>query len=146
MEDPPQGVYNHEALYYIAKSIDVMGKVDAVYFAYDWATARGCRIERKIAEEYGVKILEYDFLDEIRDEYQSTTRVSYNDYEVSKPRPSFASDCRQLVEKDENGEVKLKWNTTPKLLSDEEIENMTKLNEEIIKGTTFGIPKGEMPY
>lgn len=75
MEDPPQGVYNHEALYYIGKSIDVMGKVDAVYFAYDWQTARGCRIERQIAQEYGVKILEYDFLDEIKNEYQSITRV-----------------------------------------------------------------------
>ena len=78
MEDPPQGVYNHEALYYIAKSIDVIGKVDAVYFAYDWQTARGCRIERKICQEYGIKILEYDFLDEIKNEYCSTTRLNDN--------------------------------------------------------------------
>ena len=56
--------YNHTALYYIAKSIDVMGKVDAVYFVKDWETARGCRIERQICEAYGVKILEYDFIQE----------------------------------------------------------------------------------
>lgn len=74
MEDPPQGVYNHEALYYIAKSIDVMGKVDAVYFVKDWETARGCRIERQICEAYGVKILEYDFLEEMKSEV--TTRVN----------------------------------------------------------------------
>ena len=74
MEEVDAETYNHPALYYIAKSIDVMGKVDAVYFAYDWQTARGCRIERKICQEYGIKILEYDFLDEIKDEYQSTTR------------------------------------------------------------------------
>lgn len=64
LEEPRQGEYNHEALYYIAKSIDVMGKVDAVYFVKDWQSARGCRIERKIAQEYGVKILDYDFLEE----------------------------------------------------------------------------------
>lgn len=41
-----------------------MGKVDAVYFTKDWQMARGCRIERQIAKEYGVKILDYDFLEE----------------------------------------------------------------------------------
>lgn len=63
MEDAPEG-YNHPALYYLSKSIDVIGKVDAVYFVKDWQSARGCRIERKIAQEYGVKILDYDFLEE----------------------------------------------------------------------------------
>lgn len=39
-----------------------MGRVDAVYFANDWQKARGCRIERMIAREYGIKILDTDFL------------------------------------------------------------------------------------
>lgn len=73
LENPRQGEYNNEALYYMAKSIDVMGKVDAVYFVKDWASARGCRIERQIAEAYGVKILNYDFLDEYKEE-QATTK------------------------------------------------------------------------
>lgn len=60
--------YNYPALYYLAKSIDIMGKVDAVYFVKDWASARGCRIERKIAENYGVKILDYDFLPDYAEE------------------------------------------------------------------------------
>lgn len=41
-----------------------MGQVDAVYFTKDWASARGCKIEREIAKAYGVKILDYDFLEE----------------------------------------------------------------------------------
>lgn len=33
----------------------------------DWREARGCKIERQICEAYGVKILEYDFLDEFKE-------------------------------------------------------------------------------
>lgn len=39
---------------YLAKSIEVMSKCDAVYFCKGWANARGCKIEHKIAEEYGL--------------------------------------------------------------------------------------------
>lgn len=124
MEDPPQGMYNHEALYYIGKSIDVMGKVDAVYFVKDWREARGCRIERKIAEEYGVKILEYDFLDKFKDETTVRTLDKPNNY-------------RQLVEKDENREVKLKWNTTPKPLTPEKIDEIAKIQDKLRKNHTY---------
>ena len=57
-------IYNdyHPALFYMAKSIDFMAQVDAIYFMNGWQNARGCRIERKIAEEYNVKILESSFL------------------------------------------------------------------------------------
>ena len=54
--------YNNEALFYLGKSIDLIGKVDAVYFAPGWRTARGCIIERRGCEEYGVKLLDEDFL------------------------------------------------------------------------------------
>lgn len=56
--------YNTPALYYLSKSILCMGKVDAVYFAKGWETARGCKIEREIAREYGIKILNTDFLED----------------------------------------------------------------------------------
>ena len=39
---------------YLAKSIEAMSKCDAVYFCKGWANARGCEIEHKIAEEYGL--------------------------------------------------------------------------------------------
>lgn len=60
--------YNHPGLYYLGKTIDDMGIVDAVYFTRDWQSARGCRLEREIAKAYGVKILDYDFLEESKEE------------------------------------------------------------------------------
>lgn len=57
-----ENVYNKIPLYYLGKSIDLIGKVDAVYFTGDWRLNRGCRIERRVCEEYGVKILDEDFL------------------------------------------------------------------------------------
>lgn len=41
----------------------MIGQVDAVYFAKDWRNARGCQIERRVCEEYGIKILEHDFIE-----------------------------------------------------------------------------------
>ena len=47
------------ALYYLSKSIEAMGKVDAVVFMPGWADARGCMIENQIALAYGkfIKII-----------------------------------------------------------------------------------------
>lgn len=42
-----------EAMYYLAKSIEVMAKVDAVIFMRGWQDTRGCKIEHQIALEYG---------------------------------------------------------------------------------------------
>ena len=39
---------------YLAEGIEAMSKCDAVYFCKGWANARGCKIEHKIAEEYGL--------------------------------------------------------------------------------------------
>lgn len=55
---------SNEAVHYLAKSIDAMKYIDAIYFMKDWQMARGCKVERKVAEEYGIKILDTDFLEE----------------------------------------------------------------------------------
>ena len=55
-EEAPKGC--DEAMYYLAKSIEVMSKVDAVVFMRGWQNARGCRIEHIIAYEYGKFIKE----------------------------------------------------------------------------------------
>lgn len=60
----------------MAKSINAMGKVDAVYFTKDWMLARGCKIEREIAKAYGVKILDYDFLEEKEEVLIRTNDIS----------------------------------------------------------------------
>ncbi len=40
------------AIYYLAKSIEVIGKVDGVVFMQGWENARGCKIEYQVAKEY----------------------------------------------------------------------------------------------
>lgn len=47
-----------ESIYYLAKSIEAIGKVDAVIFMPDWENARGCRIEHQVAADYGKFIKE----------------------------------------------------------------------------------------
>ena len=42
-----------KAIYYLAKSIEAIGKVDAVVFMKGWEEARGCRIEYEVADNYG---------------------------------------------------------------------------------------------
>lgn len=42
-EDAPKDC--SAGLYYLAKSIEAIGKSDAVYFMRGWEKARGCRIE-----------------------------------------------------------------------------------------------------
>lgn len=45
---------------FLAKSLESMSKCDIVYFANDWKTARGCRIEHEVAKQYGMKIIYED--------------------------------------------------------------------------------------
>lgn len=54
-EDSPKDC--DTALYYLAKSIKAMSKVDAVLFMDNWEGARGCRIEHDICLAYGKEIL-----------------------------------------------------------------------------------------
>lgn len=49
------------AIWYLAKSIDAISKVDAVMFMNGWQNARGCKIEHEICKQYGkCTIYEYD--------------------------------------------------------------------------------------
>lgn len=42
----------------LGRNIEQMAEADAVIFAADWRDARGCRCERIIAVEYGLRILD----------------------------------------------------------------------------------------
>lgn len=42
---------------YLAKSIAIMAKCNAVYFCKGWQQARGCKIEHEIAKNYGLSII-----------------------------------------------------------------------------------------
>ena len=50
---------NKSPIYYLAKSIELLDKADAVVFMPGWQQYRGCRIELQVAKEYGkfIKIL-----------------------------------------------------------------------------------------
>ena len=45
-------------LWHLGRSIQQMEKADAIYFCRDWEDAKGCRIEERIAREYGLRVLE----------------------------------------------------------------------------------------
>ena len=53
-EEPPKNI--DEAIYYLSKSIEFIGKVDCVYFMKGWEKARGCKIEHEVAVEYGKEV------------------------------------------------------------------------------------------
>ena len=51
------------ALYYLSKSIEAIGKVDAVLFMNGWHKARGCKVEHEICMQYGKDtIYEYELV------------------------------------------------------------------------------------
>lgn len=56
-EELPPPVGGTIPMRFLSKSIAVMSLCKAVYFSNGWNDARGCRIEHKIAEEYGLEIL-----------------------------------------------------------------------------------------
>lgn len=45
-------------LFYLSKSIELLGQADVVYFMPGWDKARGCMIEHAIAFMYGKKIVD----------------------------------------------------------------------------------------
>lgn len=58
-EEAPKN--SNTALFYLAKSIDAISKVDAVMFMNGWQDARGCKIEHEICKQYNVPTMyEYE--------------------------------------------------------------------------------------
>lgn len=41
-------------LWFLGKSLELLSTADIAYFAPGWENARGCRIEKMCAEEYGI--------------------------------------------------------------------------------------------
>lgn len=54
-EDVPK---NAGRLWHLGRSIQQLEEADAIYFCDGWENARGCLIERQVAEKYGLRILE----------------------------------------------------------------------------------------
>ena len=49
---------NSGRLWHLGRSIQQLEEADAIYFGEEWENARGCLIERQVAEKYGLRILE----------------------------------------------------------------------------------------
>lgn len=49
---------NITSLWLIARSIELLGQADVVYFVDGWKKARGCRIEHACAVEYDMDIID----------------------------------------------------------------------------------------
>lgn len=54
-DDAPSDI--DEAIYYLAKSIEFVGKADIIVFMKGWEKARGCKIEHQVAVDYGKKVV-----------------------------------------------------------------------------------------
>ena len=46
-------------LWYLGESLKLLATADVAYFAKGWEEARGCRIEKMSAIEYGIAVIEY---------------------------------------------------------------------------------------
>ncbi len=46
-----------EAVWFLAKSIEVLANADKVIFMKGWEKERGCKIEHQVAVEYGKEIM-----------------------------------------------------------------------------------------
>lgn len=73
-EEPPNTC--NMAIYYLAKSIDAMKDIDALYMCDNWNLSRGCKIEYLVAKEYGIKILNKNFF--TNDSIISTKKFEIN--------------------------------------------------------------------
>ena len=62
--EPPENV--NKGIYFLAKSLEKMAECTAVYFCRGAQAARGCRIERAVAEAYGLMCI--DELEESKEE------------------------------------------------------------------------------
>lgn len=45
-------------LWFLGKSLELLSTADIAYFAKGWEDARGCRIEKQCAIEYGIEVIE----------------------------------------------------------------------------------------
>lgn len=49
---------NKSPVYMLGTAISLMSSADVVFFAKGWENSRGCKIERQVAESYGIKCIE----------------------------------------------------------------------------------------
>lgn len=54
--------HNANPVWFLGESIKKLAEADVAYFAKDWESARGCKIEHTVSVEYGIEVVEcYDY-------------------------------------------------------------------------------------
>lgn len=51
---------NTPPLYFLGRAFEMMSEADMVLLIGDWKNARGCRMEYKACEEYGITVVEIE--------------------------------------------------------------------------------------
>lgn len=59
IEEQPNANVQNIPVWYLAKSIDMLSTATLTYFDEGWENARGCRIEHRICEDYGIQFIDY---------------------------------------------------------------------------------------
>ena len=50
----------HKGVFFLGRALERIGHADVAFFMPNWESARGCRLEHQVCEEYGVPIVELD--------------------------------------------------------------------------------------
>lgn len=94
---------NHPGVYYLGRTLmNFMHDVDAVYFVEGWNKARGCRIERHICEEYGIKILDWKFFRDPRDYEETHIKHSFDGVRIMPCKSEPQKEQYQITCSEEN--------------------------------------------
>jgi len=94
---------NHPGVYYLGRTLmNFMHDIDAVYFVEGWNKARGCRIERHICEEYGIKILDWKFFQDPRDYEETHIKHSFDGVRIMPCKSEPQKEQYQITCSEEN--------------------------------------------
>lgn len=100
----PDSEIKNLSLFYLGRTIQrFLSDVDAVYFVDGWENAKGCRVERKICEEYGIMMLDNSFFNEKRTEMNIEKKVDIG-------KPAYYVEGRKYEPKDVIREFNFNFN------------------------------------
>lgn len=81
LTEVPSTEIRNPRIFYLGRTIqNFLSDVDAVYFCTGWEKAKGCRIERRICEEYGIPVLDDSFF---KKRYYANDAVEYFNFDCN---------------------------------------------------------------
>lgn len=121
------------ALDNLGRSISAMADADIVYFVPGWEKARGCLIERQVAEAYGLIIYTADgpcrawdhrqICDELNHTYQTKNRAYGDSFGISFRKYGKISALTRMSDK---------WNRIETLMTTDTADNGESLSDSLL--------------